>query len=49
VIIKGSWKKWQADDHLSKEFRENGETFFRISMTLHPGTYSYKYLVDGQW
>ena len=49
VTIKGSWKKWQADDHLTREVRENGEVFFRITMTLHPGVYQYKYIIDGQW
>jgi hypothetical protein len=49
VLIKGSWKKWQAVDRLSREVSELGEVFFRISLMLHPGTYQYKYIVDGEW
>ena len=49
VMITGSWIKWQAFDKLSKELSENGEVYFRITLTLHPGTYQYKYIVDGEW
>ena len=49
VMIQGSWKKWQAVDRLTREVDEAGRVFFRISLTLHPGTYQYKFIVDGEW
>lgn len=49
VLICGSWKKWQTFDRLVREVRENGEIFFRVSLTLSPGIYHYKFIVDGSW
>jgi hypothetical protein len=49
VLITGSWTKWQTVEKLAKETNENGELYFRISLTLLAGTYEYKYIVDGEW
>lgn len=49
VLIAGSWTKWQTVEKLAKETNENGEVYFRISLTLLAGTYEYKYIVDGDW
>lgn len=47
VLIAGSWKKWQTLDKLNREVNEHGQVFFRRSLTLHAGTYEYKYVIDG--
>jgi hypothetical protein len=49
VLITGSWTKWQTVERLSREANENGEVYFRISLTLLAGNYEYKYIVDGDW
>ncbi len=49
VLITGSWKKWQTLDKLNREVDDLGQVYFRRSLTLHAGTYQYKYVVDGDW
>ena len=49
VLLAGSWTKWQTLEKLSKETNQNGETYFRVSLTLLAGFYEYKYIVDGEW
>jgi 1,4-alpha-glucan branching enzyme len=46
VYVAGSFNEWNGDD-LALERGEDG--VFRISVDLLPGTYEYKFVVDGTW
>lgn len=45
VFITGAWDNWSARVSLNRI----SPTDFSIHITLPPGTYQYKYIVDGSW
>ena len=45
VIVSGNFNGWSINDY--KMVFRDGEWIFPIH--LHPGRYSYKFIVDGQW
>ncbi|MBN2373935.1 glycogen-binding domain-containing protein [bacterium] len=46
VLLVGDFNNWSLDTRCIKK-RESGE--WSVSMTLKPGTYDYRFIVDGQW
>ncbi|OUS44052.1 hypothetical protein BE221DRAFT_23258 [Ostreococcus tauri] len=45
VEVEGSFDNWQSRQTLHK----SGNREFAIVMSLRPGVYQYKFIVDGQW
>eukprot|EP00092_Neocalanus_flemingeri_P002762 GFUD01002957.1.p1 GENE.GFUD01002957.1~~GFUD01002957.1.p1 ORF type:complete len:146 (-),score=47.87 GFUD01002957.1:196-633(-) len=43
VEVAGTWNKWEAE-----ELQFNGDCW-SVFISLSPGTYQYKYIVDGVW
>lgn len=50
VSIKGSWDDWQEGVAL-KKYKNNFTGFneFYVTLKLSPGTYQFKFVVDGSW
>ena len=46
VYVTGSFNEWAVDESY-KMSRENGT--WNIRLPLRPGTYSYRFIVDGKW
>ena len=46
VYIAGDFTDWEASEHRLEEVEDG---VFRISLKLLPGTYEYKFVVDGTW
>jgi len=46
VFLTGNFNNWKTDDHLMK--RDLDGTW-KTSVRLSPGSYEYKYIVDGAW
>lgn len=46
VYIAGDFNGWDSE---SDRLEEVGDDVFRISLSLQPGTYEYKFVVDGDW
>ena len=46
VSISGDFNQWDENSHAMKLV---GEGLWRKSLMLYPGTYEYKFKVDGQW
>ena len=46
AILAGDFNSWDAEKHLMK--RDNKGRWSKI-VTLSPGRYEYKFLVDGEW
>lgn len=46
VILAGSFNNW--DTH-SRHLKQGKKGLWRTYLTLEPGTYEYRFLVDGQW
>ncbi len=47
VYVAGSFNNWNATAHPLSYDRDSG--VFRATVDLPPGTYEYKFLVDGVW
>ena len=46
VFVAGDFNGWNPQSHqLKKSFNEK----WQVSMTLTPGRYEYRFLVDGKW
>ena len=45
VKVAGTWDGWRPH-HLSYS---RAEDTWQLSLALPPGTYSYKYIIDGEW
>ena len=45
VIVSGSFNQWNKDDYRME--RQGGKWILPIY--LHPGKYTYKFIVDGNW
>lgn len=45
VLVRGSWDQWQQS--IALEPAQGG--IFRAMMVLPPGTYEFKFIVDGKW
>ncbi|KAM7267613.1 hypothetical protein ACFE04_009779 [Oxalis oulophora] len=48
VQVKGSFDGWNEGEHLSPEY-DGSLTKFSTTLTLRPGRYEIKFLVDGEW
>ena len=48
VLLSGDFTSWEARARRMRRVRRGGRTF-ATSLPLAPGTYEYKFLIDGQW
>lgn len=48
VQIAGDFTLWEPEQ-LNRTRRKNGHAMWQKTLLLRPGTYQYKYLVDGSW
>lgn len=46
VILMGDFNKWNPKKHPMKN---DGNGMWKKSVMLFPGSYEYKFLIDGQW
>ncbi|RZB37766.1 MAG: hypothetical protein SRB2_00868 [Desulfobacteraceae bacterium Eth-SRB2] len=46
VILMGDFNNWNPKKHLMKQ---DGNGVWNKAVILPPGSYEYKFLVDGQW
>lgn len=46
VFLTGSFNDWSET---KKPLKETAEGWFSGYLLLHPGTYEYKFIVDGEW
>jgi 1,4-alpha-glucan branching enzyme len=46
VFLLGDFNDWNQKKH---EMKKNDDGIYRKTLVLSPGTYEYKFLVDGQW
>ena len=46
VAIVGDFNDWNEKKHVMKK---NGNGLWRKTLQLSPGTYEYKFIVDGEW
>jgi 1,4-alpha-glucan branching enzyme len=46
VSVAGDFNDWNLEKHLLKKDKKGA---WKISLNLLPGTYQYRFLVDGQW
>jgi len=46
VFVAGEFNQWNPD---SDEMTKGDDGVFRITLELEPGTYEYKFVVDGTW
>ncbi len=46
VFLSGDFNQWSTTSHPLRKGK-NGD--WKISLNLPPGTYQYRYIVDGQW
>jgi 1,4-alpha-glucan branching enzyme len=46
VFLLGDFNDWNQKKH---EMKKNDDGIYRKTLMLSPGTYEYKFLVDGQW
>lgn len=49
VFLSGSFNDWQIANPEFKMVWEAQRSRFEIELSLHPGTYRYKFVVDGEW
>ena len=45
VKVAGSWNNWRPRNLIYNELADT----WQLSIKLSPGTYQYKYIVDGEW
>jgi 5'-AMP-activated protein kinase regulatory beta subunit len=46
VCLAGSFNSWNISSH---HMKQNGDGLWKKSVIIPPGTYEYKFLVDGEW
>jgi 1,4-alpha-glucan branching enzyme len=46
VFLSGDFNEWSASSHPLKKDKEG---MWKISISLDPGQYQYRFLVDGEW
>ncbi len=46
VLISGTWNDWKQPNKLNYDKIQKN---WKITLKLKPGTYHYKYIVDGEW
>lgn len=46
VMVAGSFNNWQPEKQL---LDKNGDGVYRCRLSLQPGEYQYKFVVDGVW
>ncbi len=46
VLLVGDFNQWNGEEHKMKNKKEG---IWKIKIKLTPGTYEYKYVVDGSW
>jgi 1,4-alpha-glucan branching enzyme len=46
VYLAGDFNNWDAS---SNPMREDKKGIWKITLSLKPGTYEYRFLVDGNW
>lgn len=48
VFVAGDFNDWDPEARRMKRVRK-GKDVFVANLNLEPGTYQYKYVVDGEW
>ena len=46
VLLAGDFNAWNPDAH---PLRRSSNGLWKINLNLSPGSYEYRFLVDGQW
>ena len=46
VMLCGCFTQWEDE---ARPLKQNAKGEWRTSVTLAPGTYEYRFVVDGQW
>ena len=46
VVLMGDFNQWDVKKHTMKK---NGDGVWQKAVFLYPGTYEYKFKVDGRW
>jgi 1,4-alpha-glucan branching enzyme len=46
VALAGDFSDWDPTKHPMKKDRKG---VWKVSLNLHPGTYQYRFFVDGEW
>ncbi len=46
VFLSGDFNEWSPSSH---PLKKNKEGIWKISVSLDPGQYQYRFLVDGEW
>jgi hypothetical protein len=49
VYLAGTFNNWTADDGQYRMKDDDGDGVYSITVKLAPGSYQYKYVVDGKW
>ncbi len=50
VLLSGNFNNWGADDKSAEVMGDpDGDGVFEVEIELAPGTYQYKFIVDGNW
>lgn len=47
VFVAGSFNNWDPTD--KEMIDKKGDGVFAVTLTLAPGTYQYKFVIDGTW
>ena len=47
VSVAGTFNGWSTEEHVLKHNARSG--FYQDTLTLAPGRYEYKFVVDGTW
>ncbi len=49
VLLAGAFNNWQEAASPENEMEEVEENKFEITVWLDPGSWEYKYIIDGEW
>src|SRR6185503_1659037 len=49
IFLAGNFNDWKPDNEKFLMKDPDGDGTFSITVKLTPGTYQYKYVVDGKW
>jgi 1,4-alpha-glucan branching enzyme len=49
ISIAGDFNDWNSTSHPMKREKRDKEGVWKASLNLAPGTYQYRFFVDGEW
>jgi 1,4-alpha-glucan branching enzyme len=49
IFLAGSFNDWQPSDAKFLMKDDDGDGIWSITVKLAPGSYQYKYVIDGKW